>query len=304
MAESDGPEFTEGTVLVTGALGDVGSWAVDRLADHTHVVGVDLERPEGTRANADFRAVDLTEQGPVWETVQEVDPAAVVHLAAISDPMDHPGTRVFENNVGSTYTVLDAAGRLGADVVWTSSQAVYGALFATGDWTPEYLPIDEAHERRPADPYGLSKQCCESVARAMARRHGTSVTTVRPATVFTPDKSRARPHGDNADLSADARVGDLGAYVDVRDLAALIEAALADPPTGHETVLCVADDNYLGESTAEVVEALCGVLPDRCDLEGLQSPLSNAKARATFDWEPRHAWGTDGPEPVPGPTWV
>jgi UDP-glucose 4-epimerase len=298
------PEYEGGTVLVTGALGDVGSWVVELLADHTHVVGVDVERPAGTRINADFRAVDLTEQGPTWETVQEVDPATVVHLAAISDPRDNPGTRVFENNVQSTYNLLQAAGQQGTDVVWTSSQAAYGALFARSEWLPDYLPIDEAHDCRPEDPYGLSKLCSEEIAQTAARRHGISVTTIRPASVLLPDKSLARPHQDITDLSTGPRAGNLGAYVDVRDLASLVEAAVVDPPAGHETVLCVADQNYLGRETTELVQAACGELPEQCDLDGRESALSNAKARELFDWEPAHDWGTGEPEPVDGPTWV
>jgi len=291
------------TILVTGALGGVGSWVVDRLADHGHVVGIDRQRPGGTRANVDFRTVDLTEQGPTWETVQEVDPASVVHLAAVSDPLDTPGTQVFENNVQSTYNVFQAAGRAGADVVWTSSQAVYGALFARSEWTPDYLPIDEAHDCRPEDAYGLSKVCSEEIAQTAARRHGISVTTIRPATVFTPDKSRARPHQDATDLSEDAQARNLGAYVDVRDLAGLVGAALADPPAGHETVLCVADENYLGRPTLDLVRAVCDQVPADCDLDGQESPLSNAKARRLFDWEPEHAWGRDE-EAADAPAWL
>lgn len=296
--------YDGGTVLVTGALGDVGSWVVDSLADHTHVVGVDVERPSGTRANADFRTVDLTDQGPTWETVQEVEPAKVVHLAAIADPMENPGTRVFENNAQSTYNVLQAAGQSEIDIVWTSSQAAYGALFAKTEWTPDYLPIDEAHDRRPEDAYGLSKVCSEEVARTVARRHEVSVTTVRPATVFSPDKSRARPHGETTDLSTDARAGDLGSYVDVRDVARLIQDALVDPPDAYEEVLCVADENYLGRPTVEIVESICDGLPDECQLEGRESALSNAKARRLFGWEPRHAWGATESNAVDGPTWV
>lgn len=302
MSTGEDVAYDDGTVLVTGALGDVGSWVVDSLADHTHVVGIDVEQPSGTRPNADFRTVDLTEQGPTWETIQEVDPARVVHLAAIADPMENPGTRVFENNVQSTYNVLQAAGQSGIDIVWSSSQAVYGALFAQTEWTPDYLPIDEAHERRPEDPYGLSKVCSEEVARTVSRRHHVSVTTVQPATVFSPDKSRARPHGDTSDLSTDARAGDLGSYVDVRDVARLIQHALVDPPEGYEEVLCVADENYLGQPTTEIVESICGDLPDECAIEGRESPLSNAKAQRLFGWEPRYAWGATEPKDVDGPT--
>lgn len=54
MADADGD--ADGTILVTGAVGGVGSGVVDRLAEHTHVVGLDVERPAGTRADAGFRA--------------------------------------------------------------------------------------------------------------------------------------------------------------------------------------------------------------------------------------------------------
>jgi len=278
------------TALVTGALGGVGRWVVDRLADSgTRVVGVDVERPDGTRPNAEFWAVDLTDPGYARETIEEVDPDAVVHLAAISDPICNPDSRVFDNNVDSTYNVLTAAGRVGADVVWTSSQAAYGALFAESTWTPAYLPIDEAHECQPEDAYGLSKVCGEEIARTVARREEITVTTIRPATIFGPDRARTRPHGDNTDLSADAAGRNFGSYVDVRDVARLVEAALASDHEGHETVLCVADENYLGQPTAEIVEAVCGTLPDECDLAGKQAALSNVKATDLLGWRPMYS---------------
>lgn len=307
MADTPTPEFEHDveTAIVTGARGDVGSWVVDRLADGgVEVVGLDRDRPAGVRANADFRAVDLTHTADTWETMYEVDPDAVVHLAAISDPETTPGTRVFENNVSSTHTVLVSAGRAGADVVWTSSQAAYGALFAAAAWTPDYLPIDEAHDCRPADPYGLSKQCSEDVARAVARRHDVSVTTIRPATVFTPDNERSRPHRDGTDLGADLRGGDFGSYVDVRDLARMVEAALATDHCGHETVCCAADENYLGQPTAELVEAICGELPDDCGIEGREAAMSNAKAADLLGWTPRYAWSDADATDAEAPNWV
>ncbi|WP_226480785.1 NAD-dependent epimerase/dehydratase family protein [Natrinema amylolyticum] len=307
MTESRTPEFDHDveTAVVTGATGDVGSWVVDRLADRgVSVVGLDLERPDGVRANAEFRAVDLTEQGPTWETIAEVDPDAVVHLAAMSDPNSNPGTRLFENNVTSAYNVLVAAGRAETDVVWTSSQAAYGALFSESEWTPDFLPIDETHDRRPEDPYGLSKLCGEESARAIARRYGISVTTIRPATVFSPDGTRARPSEDGSDLADEASGGNFGAYVDVRDIARLIEAALASDHDGHEAVLAVADENYLGRPTRELVEAVCGDLPADCDLEGKESALSNAKAAALLDWTPAHSWHDGDGGDASGPTWL
>jgi nucleoside-diphosphate-sugar epimerase len=298
-------EYDAETVLVTGALGNVGPWVVDRLADDgTRVVGVDFDRPAGTRANAEFWGLDLTDQGRTGEMIQTVDPDAVVHLAAISDPMYTPGRQVLENNAMSTYDVLAAAGRAGIDAVWTSSQAVYGQLFAESAWAPDYLPIDERHERRPEDAYGLSKVCSEEIARTVARRHGTSVTTIRAATIFGPDRSRARPSQENVDLGTEMTGGNFGSYVDVRDVARMVEAALASGHGGHEAVHCVADENYLGHPTAEIVEAICGDLPEKCDLEGKQAALSNAKAADLLGWTPAYPRTTQGADPPSEPTWL
>lgn len=293
------------TALVTGATGNVGSWVVDRLADQgVEVVGVDLERPAGTRMNASFRAVDLRDQAETWETVHETDPDVIVHLAALSDPLDTPGTRVFDNNVSSTYNVVVAAGRVDIDVVWTSSQAAYGALFAEGPWQPDYLPMDERHDLRPEDPYGTSKACGEEVAEMAVRRYGISVTTIRPATIFTPEKHRARPPRDTTDLSVDETSGGFGSYVDVRDVARMIEAAFATDHGGHEVVLCVADENYLGERTTELVESISGELPAECALEGKQAAFSNAKAERLLGWAPEYTVPEHDIDDVSRPDWL
>ncbi|GAB3684745.1 NAD(P)-dependent oxidoreductase [Salinarchaeum chitinilyticum] len=302
-----GAEFAHDveTALVTGATGQVGARVVDRLADAgVDVTGVDRTAPADTRSNATFRAFDLAEQGPTWETVSEVDPDAVVHLAAAADPERTPGTTIFENNVQSTYNVLEAAGSADADVVWTSSQAVYGALFAPDRWVPDALPIRETHELRPADPYGCSKECCESIAATVSRRYGVDVTTLRPATVFSASKTRQRPHDDAADLSEDPRGGDFGAYVDVRDLARAIEAGLAADHDGHAICNVAADDNYLGQPTAEIVAATCGEVPTDCDLDGTESPLANDRAKATLGWEPAFAWGDRESSDATEPAWL
>ena len=293
------------TAVVTGATGGVGRWIVDRFADQgVHVVGVDLDRPSGTRSNAEFRAVDLRDQGEAWETIYEIDPDAVIHAAAISGPHDDPGTRVFENNAMSTYNTLVAAGRADAEVVWTSSQAVYGTLFAEEVWLPDYLPVDEDHEFRPEDPYGTSKVVSEEVAKMVARRYDVPVTTIRPANIYEPGQYRTRPQRENFDLSGGELSGNFWSYVDVRDVARMVESALAADYRGHEAFLCVADENYLGHPTAEVIESITGELPDRCDLEGDQAALSNAKAKEILGWAPAHSWNEAESADLRRPTWL
>ncbi len=102
------------SVLVTGALGKVGRWTVDELADDHDVVGVDLRRPPdgSTREGVSYLAADLTEQGPTWELLADLRPDAVVHLAAVPGAGRRAGTETFMTNVASTYSVFEADGHV------------------------------------------------------------------------------------------------------------------------------------------------------------------------------------------------
>jgi nucleoside-diphosphate-sugar epimerase len=292
-------------VLVTGATGGIGSWIVERLADAGHdVIGVDRKRPPGDRENARFYAADLTDQGQAWELIQSEDPDQVVHCASIPVAGTHPGTETFRNNVECTYNALVAAGTVGADVVWTSSESLYGMPFARKPSLPDYLPIDESHPKRPEDPYGTSKLVGEEVAEMVVRRYGIAVTSLRPSWVNYPGRYEVTEVREDFDPETADRSGNFWSYVDVRDVVSLVEAALSADRTGHEAYLAVADDNYLGRPTDETVEAVFGDLPDDCDLDGEQSAFSTAKARERFGWTPDHSWRTAESESIPGPSFL
>ncbi|WP_436925679.1 NAD-dependent epimerase/dehydratase family protein [Halosimplex amylolyticum] len=285
-------------VLVTGGLGGSGRWIVDRLASHDHeVLCVDQRFAESERDEVDVRVADLTDRGDVFDLVGEFDPDAVVHWAAIPDPLDHPGGEVFENNVVSTYNVLEAAGRADARVVWASSESALGFPFAAETPAPDYLPIDEEHPLRPEDPYGASKEAGEALARTTVRRHGVPVVSVRPSWIQYP--------GEYACLGnepPEEGVGNFWSYVDVRDIASIVTAALDADVEGHEAVFAVADENYVDRPTVDLFEEHFGDVPEPCEVAGDDASISNAKAAALLGWEPEHTWRDAADEDVPEPT--
>ena len=293
------------SVLVTGALGKVGRWTVDELADDHDVVGVDLRRPPdgSTREGVSYLAADLTEQGPTWELLADLRPDAVVHLAAVPGAGRRAGTETFMTNVASTYSVLEAAGRVGADVVWTSSEAIYGVTFGDEARPLERLPIAESHPQRPVDAYGTSKVVGEVLAERTCRRHGVAVTSVQPSWVQVPGRYETVAVREAFDPEDPTPSGSLWSYVDVRDVATIVRRALEVDRDGavHEAYLAVAADNYLGVPTAEAIEAAWGRLPEACDLEGAESAFSAAKARRELGWTPEHTWRDAETADVEGP---
>ncbi|MFC7215421.1 NAD-dependent epimerase/dehydratase family protein [Saliphagus sp. GCM10025334] len=302
------------TVIVTGATGGAGSWIVEDLARDGHdVVGVDLERPPRARENVTFLEANLREQGQTWELLQTYEPDAVVHFAAIPRNEIKPGAETFLTNVESTYHVFEAAGQIGADVVWASSESIYGSVFADEPWLPEYFPIDEDHPLRPEDPYATSKLVGEDLAAATARKHGISVTSIRPSWITYPGSQRTARGRETFDPETADPNGNFWSYVDVRDVVSIVRAVLeADPEAGldghdrgnHEVYLAAAENNFLDRPTAEVIETVFGDLPDSCALEGDQSAFSTEKARRELDWRPEHTWEDAELEQVPGPLFL
>lgn len=260
------------------------------------MVCVDRIRGESDHASVDHRQADLTDRGDVFDLLTAFDPDSVVHWGAIPDPTMHAGGHVFENNVVSAYNVLDAAGRVGADVVWASSESAYGFPFADETPLPDSLPVDETHPMRPEDPYGVSKVVGEEVAEMVVRKYDASVVSIRPSWIQFPGEYECLDHEPS-----EAGVGNFWSYVDVRDVAGVVAAVLEADVEGHEPVLVAAGENYAGRPTAELVAEWFGDLPDDCELDGEQSAMSTARAGDLLDWEPRHSWREASDEDVPGP---
>lgn len=283
-------------ILVTGGLGRLGRWTIDHFVEAGwDVTCVDVDHPGfGTtaRPGVEFRTADLTEPGETREIVEQTAPEQVVHLAAIPNPEVYAGSRVLENNVMSTYNTLVSAGRAGVPITWASSESAYGFPFADEPRLPDYLPIDEEHPMEPEDPYGTSKVLGEETAKMVTRKFDVPVVSLRVSNVQYPGNYTVIEGRE--DLSNG--VGNFWSYIDGRDVAAAIEQAVDVDVIGHEAFILAADENYLGRPTTEALRGTFGGLPDRCELSGEQSALSNQKAKVRLGWTPTHTWQTAAEE--------
>jgi len=278
-------------LVVTGALGTLGRWTVEELANDHEIVGVDLREGRSSHGTVAYLAADLTKQGPAWELIGDVAPDAVVHLAAVPGAGHRVGTETFRRNVISTYNVLTAAGEAGVPVVWSSSEATYGVTYREEARPLESLPIDESHPQHPEDAYGTSKLVGELLAERTVRRYGVPVTSLQPSWIQVPGAYDTAAVREGFDPAEPTPSGSLWSYVDVRDVATLVRRALAglDEPA-HERYLAAAPDNYLDVPTAAAIDGAWGELAPACDLDGDEAAFSTAKARAELGWEPAHSW--------------
>ena len=114
-------------VVVTGGSGLLGYSVIKEFLDHGYeVVNADIKHPENPICKTVI--TDLQNLGEVYGVLAGAD--AVVHLAAIPVAYSHPNEVTFQNNVMSTYNILEAAGTLGIKkAVISSSESSYGLVF-------------------------------------------------------------------------------------------------------------------------------------------------------------------------------
>lgn len=154
-------------ILVLGGAGYVGSHFC-RLADSAGIA----VRVFDNFSTGHHWAVDSfeVEQGDILDTPRlaqaMVDVDAVCHFAAkivVSESVKHP--MLYEsNNVGGTYSVLEAMSQHGVRaLVFSSTAAVYGSP------DPNMAIIHERCPCQPINPYGASKARAEQLIADWAR---------------------------------------------------------------------------------------------------------------------------------------
>jgi nucleoside-diphosphate-sugar epimerase len=278
-------------VLVTGARGKVGGAVAAALRGAGHeVVATDLARPTFERQDPDepvYLQADLTDAGHAHAVVRGAD--AVVHAAAIPDPLHNPPSVVFGNNLMATFNVLEAAARSGARrFVNVSSETVPGYFFPERPFLPDYLPVDEEHPIRPQDPYAIAKHFGEQLMDAAVRRSDLRCLSVRPSWVQWEGNYERNLGPDVRDPGPSSG---FWSYVDLYDLAELIRLAVESDLPGHEVVYAASPDNSTGRPLAELVRRHYG---DRVTLRPLPredaSGISCAKAERLLGWRPTRSW--------------
>ncbi len=273
-------------ILVTGGLGKVGGPVVEELLGGGHEVTV-LDRLPGPRDGGNVRYLvgEIQDLGQVIEAAAGTD--AIVHLAAVHNPHVAPTNVVFDTNVIGTFNAHHAAFRLGIPrVVSTSSNAAVGWAYSEGAFLPDYLPIDEDHPLRPIDPYGLSKQIGETIARSYSLK-GVETVVIRPSGVVTPEALDEIRRAGGREPEGWREYS----YIDVRDLAVAFRLAVEKPLPGCTVMFVVADDSTVAEPLCDLLPRLNPAIGDRARaLTGTRPVFTNARAKEILGWKPMHTW--------------
>jgi nucleoside-diphosphate-sugar epimerase len=287
-------------VIVTGGSGKLGGWILKELLDHGHeVLNVDLTPAAETRCRT--LIADLTDAGQAYGAIgaftgiDELQPSlrpapvdVVVHFAAIPRILLVPDAEVFRINTQSTYHVMEAAARFGIrKVVYASSEASYGVVFADGHLDPQYFPVDEDHPTVPMDAYGLSKVVNERTAAAFHSRGGGDYYGLRIGDVMAPADYAKFPAWSTEPAT---RERELWAYVDVRDVAQMVRLCVDADGLGFQVFNTFATESAHVLPTRELAGRYYPRVSMRGKIEEHGSLVSNQKARRVLGFEPRFHW--------------
>ncbi|KAL4920043.1 hypothetical protein BDW62DRAFT_209217 [Aspergillus aurantiobrunneus] len=155
-------------IAITGARGTVGKPTVDLCAQHGHsTVQINLtDTPVTNHANTEMRTADIAnDYSATMDALRGCD--ALIHLAALPDPVGKDDWTVHNNNVNAAFNGFHAAGTLGINrVCYASSVNAVGLAFANRPLYFDYFPIDEEAPQRPTDAYAMAKEEAEYQARS------------------------------------------------------------------------------------------------------------------------------------------
>ena len=182
------------TLLLTGAAGFIGAYTARALLDAGQsVVGLDnfndyydpqikRDRVAALCPTLDLRTLDLTDRDGLAALFEEVQPTAVIHLAAqagVRYSLENPHAYVDSNLVGFV-NMLELCRHRGVQhLVYASSSSVYG-----DSATPPFS--EDQRVDQPRSLYAATKAANELMAYTYAQLYGLRATGLRFFTVYGP----------------------------------------------------------------------------------------------------------------------
>jgi UDP-glucose 4-epimerase len=155
-------------ILITGSEGFIGSNLLSALKKFPEYEIFLFDKQHGDVSNFNF-------------SFKKID--HVIHLAArtyVPDSWETPSS-FYKTNFLGTVNLLDLCHLHSASLTYISAY-VYGA--------PDYLPIDEKHPLKGANPYMHSKILAESVCKFYSENYNVPVVILRPFNVYGMEQSK------------------------------------------------------------------------------------------------------------------
>lgn len=288
-------------ILFTGGAGKAGKHVVPYLLDQGHkVLNVDLTPLD--HPGVENLIADITDSGQMFNALtsyvgfEELDPGngvpkfdAVVHFAAVPRILLAPDNETYRVNTMGTYNVMEAAVKLGVKkIIFASSETTYGVCFADGVRKPDYIPVDEDHPVVPEDSYAMSKVVNEITGKSFQRRSGFDIYGLRINNVIEPHEYEQNFPAYMQNHASRRR--NIFAYIDVRDLAQIVDRCLKTDGLGYQIFNASNNDHSVNATTAELIAEFYDDVPKTREMGEFETFYSNRKAQEVLGFQEQHNW--------------
>ncbi|MFH1701410.1 MAG: L-threonine 3-dehydrogenase [Candidatus Zixiibacteriota bacterium] len=166
------------TILVTGALGQIGSELTSALRKkygESSVIATDIRMPSDLKLRdlGTFEVLDVTDEHHITRVMQQNKVDTIYHLAAILSAVgeSRPGI-AWQVNMGGLYNMLEAARQYHCKMFFPSSIGAFGPSTPKKN-TPQMSVM------RPETMYGVTKLSGELLCDYYFRRFGVDTRSLR-----------------------------------------------------------------------------------------------------------------------------
>lgn len=265
--------------LITGINGFVGKYLSQYLIDKGYEVYGTVIEDDISMDNVKLYKMNLLNKREVLNTIQDIKPDQVYHLAgqsAVGLSWKNP-TLTMDVNVNGTINLLDSIREsdLNSKVLIIGSSDEYGVI------KPEDCPINEEHKLNPSSPYAISKVAQEEIAKLYTKAYNMQIVMVRAFNHIGPMQSKNFVVSDFASRIAEIeagkenilRVGNLEAYRDFTDVRDIVRGYNMLMENGH-----IGEIYNIGSGKPHKVQEILDSLID-LSTENIKVELDKEKLR-------------------------
>lgn len=290
----------EGSILVTGASGLIGSCLIDTLLlankqlgcnFNVYALGRKREKLENRFCYArDDERLKFVIQDICEPIDSSIDVDYIIHAASNADPVSYslyPAQTLLINVQGAANVLSFAKEKKGVKVLFTSTFETYGKIEDKDSYSESDFGAIDYNAVRSC--YPESKRCAEILFRCYKEQYGVDFNIVRLGSVYGPtmDKNDSKAHaqfirnalgGEDIVLKSEGKP--VRSYISVFDTVSGMFKVLFDGVSGEAYNIssdkCTASIAQVAQTVAEI----CGRkvvfdLPDEIERKGFSKPQNS-----------------------------
>ncbi len=292
-------------VLITGALGQIGSELTERLRKDLgaeNVISTDIRTVSGSPVveNGQFEELDVTDHEKFLEIAQRYQVDTIIHLAALlSATAEKRPAFAWQLNMTGLMNALEIAREIGPKTKFfaPSSIAAYGP-----DAEPDNTPQDTV--MHPTTMYGVTKVAGELLADYYHTKYDVDTRSVRFPGLIS---YKVEPGGGTTDYAVDIYYEalkqksytsfiDSGTYMDMMYMDDAIDAVVqlmnADPEClKHRNGFNITAMSFDPEQIAASIRRRIPDFELRYDVDPARQKIAESWPNAIDDSDARNEWG-------------